>query len=268
MTEIKQSKNICLTLDLEPDHAGYAPESYGAWDERKIKTLLALLKEHRTVLSIFVVTKTLKKRKNIVKLFQNFGCEFHLHTHTHTISKSSSPSEIIKGKKQFIEFFNKPPVGFRAPGGFITEKDLKLLKKEGSAFDSSVIPSFWPKASYFFRPNEPFKDKNGILEIPFSTISPLRFVVSLSWIRLFGLNFYKFLFENFTLPNPIIFSFHLHDLWRVPAYEKLPLNWKLKYARNKENGVNALENILNYFENQGYKYQTLGQIARLYAHLT
>ena len=261
---MKQKLIAAITLDLEPDHAGYAPESYGAWHERKIKTLLALLKKHRAVLSIFVVTKTLKKRENIVKLFQEYGAEFYLHSHSHNIKSPDSLQEIRKGKEEFINFFKKKPSGYRAPGGLISEKGLINLKRQEFVFDASIIPSFWPKASYFFRPNEPFKDKSGILEIPFSTISPLRFVVSLSWIKLFGWSFYKMLFKMFPFPNPLIFSFHLHDLYKVSAFKKLPFNWRLKYIRNQERGIDLFEDFLVYLKERGYKFTTIEQVANEY----
>lgn len=254
----------CITLDLEPDHAGYAPEAYEAWALDKTESLLSLLKKYKVELSIFIVTKSLNKNINIIEAFKDSGAEFHLHTHTHTISKSDTPEEIKKGKEEFIKFFKQDPLGFRAPRGFITKKGLDSLRDEGFIFDSSVIPSFWPNLNFFSYPSKPYRDKNNLLEIPFSTISPFKFVISLSWIRLFGWSFYKLLFNIFSLPNPLIFTFHLHDLWRVENYNDLPFSWKLKYIRNKKNGLFVLETFLKYLTSEGFEHKKLSELINNY----
>lgn len=255
-------KFSCIVLDLEPDHAGRVTESYSAWEKKKILKLLSLLKKHKVKLSIFVVGKTLFPRKEIINIFQNNKAEFHLHSYSHNLQQADTEKEIAKGKKEFINFFGTKPQGYRAPGGLITHRGLKLLKKYDFKFDSSVIPSFWPKRNYFFYPRKPFFIFRELLEIPFSVVPFLRIVISLSWIRLLGLSFYKFLFIFIPLPNPFVLSFHLHDIWRVPAYHKLPLRWKLVYFRNNNDGFETLEKIIKYLSLNEYKFITIKKLAK------
>lgn len=254
-------KIACLTLDLEPDHAGYAPEKYNCWNKVKLGTLFQLLKKNKVKLSVFVVTKSLKKNPGIINKFQDNGSEFHLHSHSHNMKKPDSQNEISLGKKVFKKYFGYNPIGFRAPGGLISKQGLENLKNDGFRFDASIIPSFWPKPSFFFKPNRPYLDKETDLsEIPFSTVSPMRFPITLSFIKLLGWDFYKFLFNVFGLPNPLIFSFHLHDLWNSSNQKSLPISWKARYFRNKDKGLLFLENFLIYFQSKGYTFITMNKL--------
>jgi len=194
--DFETGKTAYITLDLEPDHAGYSPEAYECWQEEKLLDLLKLLKKYNIRLSIFVVTKSLKGHQRQINLFKNYRCEFYLHSHSHNLKYPDTMGEIKRGKKEFKKYFGKYPRGYRAPGGLISEKGLNYLNKEGFLFDSSVIPSFWPKFSFFLKPSRPYKDTaSGIFEIPFSVVSPFRLVIALSWIKLFGLSLYKILFH-------------------------------------------------------------------------
>ena len=68
----------------------------------------------------------------------------------------------------------------------------------------------------------------------------------------------------FPFPNPLIFSFHLHDLYKVSAFKKLPFNWRLKYIRNQERGIDLFEDFLVYLKERGYKFTTIEQVANEY----
>lgn len=264
MAKIQRTKIACITLDLEPDHAGCISQvQHSCWEPQKIKKLIDLLKKHKVPLSVFVVAKSLEKNKKTIGLFQKYNCEFYLHSFSHNIKEPDSTPEIKKAKEAFRKFFGENPKGYRAPLGLITDSGLKALAKQGFEFDASIIPSFWPSPKYLKYSKYPFY-VGRLSEIPFSTISPVRFVVALSWIKLFGPKFYKFLFSNFAAPNPLIFAFHLHDLFVSFAYDKLPLRWKLIYARNKEKGLETLDSFLSFLEGQGYTFSTLKEIVRDY----
>lgn len=258
---MKYNLQSCITLDLEPDHAGLAPEAYKSWQEKNVIQLIEILKKHKVKLSIFVVTKSLKENGSTINLFQKYGSEFHLHSHSHLMSHADSIYEIKKGKKEFRRFFNKIPLGYRAPMGLITQEGLCNLKSHRFLFDSSIIPTFWPKFKFFFYPKKPYIDpKSKLVEIPISTISPFNFLISLSWIKLFGLKFYKLLLHIFKAPNPLVFTFHLHDISAVPAYNNLPLKWKLKYIRNKNRGLIILDEFLSFIKQKGYNFTFISSI--------
>ena len=255
-----ENKFACIILDLEPDHASIAAESYDGFAPKKIKALLKVLGKYQARLSIFAVAKTLKQEA-VVKLLLKNKAEFHLHSYSHNLREPDSKKEIVMGDKLFSKIFHHHSLGYRAPRGLISNRGLRLLKTFGFKFDSSVIPSFWPIPKYFLWPNKPFFLPNGLLEIPFSTITPFRLAISLSWIRFVGWRFYKFCFRIFPSPNPLLFSFHLHDIWRLPAYHKLSLPWKILYANNAKNGTKTIEDILKYLTRGNYKLITIGQLA-------
>jgi hypothetical protein len=47
----------CVTLDLEPDHAGRLAPAYTAWDAGRVGALLGVLGAHQAPLSAFVVAR-------------------------------------------------------------------------------------------------------------------------------------------------------------------------------------------------------------------
>jgi len=262
---MKSDLQACITLDLEADHAGYAPEAYDTWQKSKIEKLFHLLEKHGVRLTIFVSANTLEKRPEIIKLFIRDDWEFHLHSFSHNLKNPDSQEEILRGKKAFKSFFGKPPLGYRAPGGRISKKGWRRLEKQGFLFSASIIPSFWPKPNYFFFPNRPFKPLGyKLLEVPFSTISPLRLVISLSWIKLFGWNFYRFLFKFFPLPKILVFGLHLHDLQITPSYRQLAPFWKLIYSRNQKSGLAILDKFLSLITNKGYRFSLMRTVVNNY----
>ena len=256
-------KLACITLDLESDYAGITRPSYDVWDKEKIGKLLSLLRKYKVKLSVFVVANTLD-RSDLINLFRKYGAEFHLHSYSHNMGSGDSETQISRGIKYFRKYFKKNPSSYRTPSGLITQKGLNILKEKGFKFDSSIFPSFWPKLNYFFSPNKPFFISNGLLEIPISTIGPFRLLFGLSWIRLIGWRTYKYILDLFALPTPLVFYFHLHDLWRVDAFKRLPLIYKLRYLRSSPDGLNTLESFLQYLEAKKYKFISIGQLAESY----
>jgi hypothetical protein len=258
---MNDSKIACITLDLEPDHAGIARrESYNAFNEKKLKYLLGLLNKYNVNLSVFAVGKTLKK-SNAFKIFQKYNVEFNLHSYSHNLNSPDSESEITKGIKIFKEVLKQKPLGYRAPRGLISNSGLVNLKKYGFKFDSSLIPSFWPALKYLKYDNKPHKTRSGLIEIPFSVITPLKLVFCLSWIKLLGWKIYKLYFDLIKQPEQLVFAFHLHDVWRTPAYDNLPVIWKLIYRRNHSNGLKILESVVVYLKANNYKFVTVGYLA-------
>lgn len=259
---MKKDYQVCLTLDLEPDHAGRAPESFDAWAEDKVDIFLRLLTRYNAKLTAFVVAETLEKRPETIKQLLQFGTEFHLHSHTHDLEEYDAIREIYRGKEVYERFFKQSPKGYRAPEGRISEEGWRVLNKEGFLFDASIYPSFLPKISYFHYPREPFNHlRSGLLEFPYATVTPLRLVVSLSWIKLLGWKFYRPLLERFSLPHVLVFNLHLHDLWSLPAYDKLPLFWKIVYARNRDRGLEFLDHFLSFIAGKGCRFSTISAVA-------
>lgn len=252
----------CLTLDLEPDHAGRAAASYDGWQPERVRELLALLSRYGTPLTIFVVGESLRARPETIQLFRQAGAEFQLHSHSHDLEHPDSLDEIRRGKQEFARVFERPPAGYRAPEGRISTEGWQRLDAEGFSFDSSIFPSFWPRPSYLRFSPEPFRPAGArLLELPISTLSKARLICSLSWFKLLGWGVYRRLLERGALPEPLVFDMHLHDLWRLPAFDSLPQPWRAIYSRNQHGGVRMLEAFLELLKRRGYAFTTLGTIA-------
>jgi len=253
----------CITLDLEPDHAGRVSAAYEGWEPARLARLTSVLARYGAPLTAFVVGESLQARPEAIESLRASGVEFHLHSYSHDIAQPDSLEEIQRGAAEFQRVFGSRPEGYRAPEGRISPAGLGRLEREGFRFDSSVFPSFWPAPRYLrFRP-EPFRPAGThLLELPISTLSPLRLIVSLSWFKLLGWGFYRRLLESCALPDPLVFDMHLHDLWRLPAFDQLPPFWRGIYSRGPRDGIETLEAFLSVLARRGVSFTTLGAVAR------
>jgi peptidoglycan/xylan/chitin deacetylase (PgdA/CDA1 family) len=262
MTDRKPA-TVCLSLDLEPDHAGRAPVAYDGWEPSRIDALLGLLRDHGAPLTVFVVADSLAARPEAIRRFLDAGAEFHLHSYSHDMRHPDSTEQIEKGRAAFAAHFGRPPEGYRAPEGRISPAGWERLDAAGFLFDSSIFPSFWPRLRYLrYRP-APFRPAGRrLLELPISTVTPLRLIVALSWMKLLGWSVYRPLLERRRLPEPLVFDMHLHDLWRLPAFEHLSGPWRAVYGRGRREGFLILESFLELLRRRGSRFTTLGSVAR------
>lgn len=251
----------CITLDLEPDHAGRMAPQYVSWNVECVDRLLDLLARFEAPLSIFVVAESLVLQPKIIDRFARRGAEFHLHSFSHDLANADSREEILRGRDAFAAFFGRAPKGYRAPEGRITPTGLRVLEQEGFEFDSSVFPSFWPRPRYWRAPRQPYRPLPGLVEIPIATLSRWRLIASLSWMKLLGWPAYRRLLSG-PLPEPLVFDMHLHDLWPLEAARKLAVPWRWIYRRNARAGFSILESFLETMRARGGVFQTVGDVAR------
>jgi peptidoglycan/xylan/chitin deacetylase (PgdA/CDA1 family) len=255
--------HACICLDLEPDFGGWIPTTYSAWIPERVQALLRLLAEKNVPLSVFVVGQCLEEQPQVVELFQDAGAEFHLHSFSHDLLHPDSGEEIDRGTAAFTRAFGRAPEGYRAPQGRISEEGWRRLEERGFLFDSSIFPSFWPAPRYLRYAPRPFRPGPGrLLEMPISTISPLRIIVALSWIHLLGWSRFRALFTHSTLPEPLVFNMHLHDLWDAPSYADVPRPWRWLYLHDRDQGLHTLARFLDLLRGCGHAFTTLGTAAR------
>jgi hypothetical protein len=259
-----ETMKACVTLDLESDHARRIPETaYASWEDRRVDELLGLLRGYGVPLTIFAVAGSLKHVPGAVDRFRAYGAEFHLHSFSHDLANPDSLDEIQRGADAFAEVFGHRPEGYRAPEGRISPEGLARLDDEGFVFDSSVFPSFWPRPRYMRFPRVPYRPVGRrLVEIPLATVTPARLIVSLSFLKLLGWSFYERLLERASLPEPLVFDMHLHDLWSIPSTDALGAPWKWIYVRNREAGMSILERFLALLARKGYELTTVGRVAR------
>jgi hypothetical protein len=257
------SLSACLTLDLEPDHAGRAVFAYEAWRPDRLDALMNLLQEFEAPLSAFVVGRSMEEQPAGIAHLRRRGVEFHLHSYSHNLAEPDSAAELDAGMRVFESVFGVPPTGYRAPEGRISEGGLSRLAARGFLFDSSVFPSAWPHPRYLRYPRAAYRSvPSGLMEIPIATAGAARILVTLSFIKLLGFPLYRRLVRPGNVPEPLVFDMHLHDLFVLPAYDQLPAFLKVAYSRNRAEGFVLLRSILTLLRDSGYRFTSMSAAAR------
>jgi hypothetical protein len=260
---------VCLTLDLEPDYGRRVPWNHSAWDAGLIEALLAELGAQGIPLSVFIVGRSIEEHPQIVDRFRAAGAECHAHSYDHDLTLPDRDDEIRRAKQAFRAHFGRDPEGYRVPEGRITPHAWRTLEDEGFLFDASIYPSFWPRPHYLKYPRTPFRPHGlRLVEIPFATLTPLRMVVSVSFMKLLGWPFYRLLLSRFAPPEPFVFGMHLHDLWMTPSAAELRAPWSLVYRRNDDIGVQLLMRFIALMQTRGARFATLGQMARRFSEVS
>ncbi len=258
-------KLFAFTIDLEPDY-GYANQYEIFKNHALIEKVLSILNSFNIKITVFVVGKIFELYPDIIKIFERYNCEFEVHSYSHDLDNPDSESEIEKAKLAYFNYFKKYPMGYRAPQGKISISGINALEKHGFFYDSSIFPSYFPNPSrYLFCKRQiHYYGNSKIMEIPFTSITPLRLTLSISYIKLFGINFFMKLFQLFNLPNIICFDSHLHDfIFNEISYGKLPYFWKFVHSPNKFLGMDYCIKFLEYIRQREYQFCYMSEIYEL-----
>lgn len=250
-------------MDLETEHAGLMCRNEIFNNKDKIEEILSRLSSLGIKITVFVVGELFRCYPNIIKLFEKYNCEFEVHSYTHKTSNVDHEYEIVQAQKAYFDYFNKTPIGYREPCGKITKKVTRLLEKHGFLYDSSIFPSYYPNPFKYISCNRDihYIKNSNIMEIPLTSISPFRLTLSLSYLKLFGIDFYFNLIRLFGIPNIVCFNTHLHDfIFNEESYNKLPPFWKFIYSRNKFLGVNFCLEFLEFIKQKEYKFCFLSEL--------
>jgi len=263
-----KERTFAMTLDLEKDFSG-ALEN----EDRLLRShaltaeLLELLQAEQVKLSVFVVGELLEKYSDVIELFQRYDCEFHCHSFSHKSPHSNSEEDVSRSRNSFLAHFNTPPLGYRAPDGRINSEGIQNLEKYGFKFDSSFFPSYYPNpAKYLFKTRKPHRLKGTrLLELPNTSFSPLRIMLSISYVKMLGMASFKRLLRVSSLPEVIVFGSHLHDFFAdEEMLQQLPRVWKWIYSRNADRGLEYLTDTLRYFRDQGYRFEYMSEMCARY----
>jgi peptidoglycan/xylan/chitin deacetylase (PgdA/CDA1 family) len=255
----------CWTLDLEPDFLSDNTHEV-FWDDERFGRFEAFMLQNHLPLTVFVVARMLEEGLPVKTRFERIATEFELHSYSHDLSSPDSLHEITKGKRIYTLHFGQPPRGYRAPTGAISHDGLQILHREGFHYDASVFPAWRPELGYNFRrlPNEPFcfEEFPGLIELPFATVPKIRAVLSLSYLKLLGLQFYKAAFRVLGLPQVIVFDSHLYDYFPTTTVNSLPrTDWRrLALTRNQANTMNLVQQLFDYLADNGYTFATMGEL--------
>ncbi|WP_324759567.1 polysaccharide deacetylase family protein [Haloarcula sp. GH36] len=256
------AETVYLTLDFECDYGtALSKNRYEA--VKHVGQLVEILERLEIPVTCFVQTELLTEAPETVEKLRNSAVEtsFHPHSHTHAPRTETSVSrEINRSAEEYQAFFDREPAGYRFPNGNVRPTDYQHLSDAGYDFDASVFPSWRPGHFNNVRAaTQPeYLPTFDLLEIPFTVYSPLlRVPTALSYCRVLGK---PFIYPLVNSPPPVIvFNIHMHDLIRPPAYEELPVQYRLLYNRNTD-GMALLERVLGRFRDHGKSFALLGTV--------
>ncbi len=267
-TMTSEKRAFALTLDLEKDFSGALVDADKILRSHPhITQLLELLQAEEVKLSVFVVGELLEAYSDVIGLFQHYDCEFHCHSFSHQSPHSNSEEDVSRCRDAFIDHFQSAPLGYRAPDGRINSEGIQNLEKYGFKFDSSFFPSYYPNpAKYLFKTRKPHRLKGTqLLELPNTSFSPLRIMLSISYVKMLGMAGFRRLLRVSSLPEVVVFGSHLHDFFAdKEMLQQLPRVWKLIYSRNAEKGLKYLTDTLRYFRDKGYRFEYMSEISTRY----
>ncbi len=261
--------SFAFTLDLESDYASLLPDVRSRILENpaRVREVLGALGGEGIRGTAFVVGQVIESYPRIIDAFLEHKWEFELHSYSHDTSKPDAADELAKGRAAFVRRFGREPIGYRAPQGRISREGIARLVDAGFSYDASTFPSYFPNPfRYLAMPRDPhFWEVDAtrrLLEIPFTSITPFRFTLSTSYIKLLGPGFYRFAARRFGLPGVICFDSHLHDfIVEEDSYRELPPFWRFIYGRNKHRGLEVTTGLLDLVRREGYEFRYLSEVA-------
>lgn len=269
--DFKNRKIACLTLDIEQDY-GELLDKPGYEGLQYVQDLVEFLKERGLPITCFVQGSLFETHPVQIGLLSTLDVDFELHSYSHPNPKESNTElEINRGKESYRKFFEKDPIGYRAPLGVITNNDYEILASNGFKFDSSIVPSIRPGAfNNLFKPTKPYLlNDYKIIEFPYTVLSAfIRIPMNLSYINLMGRP-YLHLLKILNLPNPLIFGFHLHDLFTLSTSNKIPLEkhspiyreiFRKIYQKTNMTGLFILSEFIDILQKKGYMFHRLDNI--------
>lgn len=262
----------CITLDLEQDYGdlGYCFNHPTYLGFSILPDVVEFFRRENLPMTCFVQGSILVDYPEIIDQFNGLDVEFEVHSFSHpTLETINHTSEIQQSQESYRNFFGKNPPGYRSPCGMISEEMFSQLFKHGFQFDSSVMPSFRPGVyNALTSPVTPYWINPPLMEFPVAVASPiLRSPLSLSYQKLLG-SPYQLLLQLISLPQVLIFGFHLHDLVVLPSWKQIPssplLKPVLKRMWGRSDGMRVLRDFISILRQKGYQFSKMEQLYALF----
>ncbi len=262
------TKYACITLDMEPDYGDSEGHIRLLENPEFFERYVSIINKHHVKVTMFTVTSLFDKfGDHFKKLAANIPLEYAAHSHSHDPHNACSLEEIITSQKAFKEFTGKLPLGYRAPIGRIDKDGLGYLMDHGFVYDASVYTSVRPgKFGYvnLHMPNTPFRvtrAEKSLVEFPFTSLSTIRIVFALSYIKLLGWGVYSTLLKLFGLPDVALLLSHPHDFY----FGSIPNNTiqgpeKLALSRNSTRAFDYFDKALTELKSQGYQFMFMSEL--------
>lgn len=274
-----QRKIACLTLDMEPDYGDPHGRIRLLENAEYLARYIAIVRKHGGKVTMFTVTSLFARYgEQFRQLAKQIPLEYAAHSYSHDPQNADSREEIEASLRALRHFDASSLLGYRAPIGQITQAGLGRLLDAGFAYDASLYPSYRPGQYGYANldmPNTPFRVTRGgesLLEFPFTSLSGVRIVFGLSYVKLLGWSLYSTLWRTFGLPDVVLALSHPHDFYfhELAAYHPAGLE-KLAFSRNAKRAFDYYDKMLTELQRQGYAflfvseaYQSLQNQANLY----
>jgi hypothetical protein len=221
MSSQKPIASLSLDLDNQwtylKIHGDPGWESFPSYLDVLVPRVLGFLAQRNLQITFFVVGQdaVLEKNHDALRAIAEEGHEIGNHSFSHEpwlhlYDKERIQKEIAVTEEQITRIAGQRPVGFRGPGFSFPEATLDVLEQRGYLYDASTFPTYLgplARLYYFFnsnlseedlkgrrllfgsfrdglRPLKPYRwrGKDGLLEIPVTTMPILRAPIHLSYI--------------------------------------------------------------------------------------
>jgi peptidoglycan/xylan/chitin deacetylase (PgdA/CDA1 family) len=261
-------KIACLTLDMEPDYGDPDGRIRLLEEPEYFERYTNVINKHGAKVTMFTVTSLFERfGEYFERLGQRIPLEYAAHSHLHDPHHGATRDEVDNSWRVIKQVNRDTPLGYRAPYGQITAEGLGHLLDSGYDYDASVYTSVRPgKFGYanLHIPNTPFRITRGdesLLEFPFTSLSGVRIVFALSYVKLLGWVSYFALWRIFGLPDIALALSHPHDFYfhKLAGFHPASPE-KFALSRNARHALDYYDRMVAELKNQGYEFAFVGEV--------
>jgi peptidoglycan/xylan/chitin deacetylase (PgdA/CDA1 family) len=254
-------KIACLTLDMEPDYGDPHGRIRLLEDPEYFERYVDIIRKHDAKVTMFTVTSLFEHfGEHFERLGKHIPLEYAAHSYSHDPHNAASRNEVERSAQVMERVNGSGPLGYRAPIGRITREGFNHLLDLGYHYDASVYTSVRPgRFGYanLHMPNSPFRIRRGdqsLLELPFTSLSGVRIVFGLSYVKLLGWGIYSSLWRSFGLPDVALALSHPHDFYfhKLAGFHPAGLE-KLALSRNARRAFDYYDKLVAELKRQGYE---------------
>ncbi len=262
-------------------HYATVDEFFSKWEGRydyltdSTERLLNLLTTFDVKATIFVIADIVEKYPRLVEMLKSSGHEIACHSLHHTVPYHSKTKEQTQSKEEWerelaesIEILNREfgqeIIGYRAPGAFIADWMIPLLRKHGIKYDSSIaFNSLYNKTNtqledipgrpYILDPKTfgPAEGEDGLLEIPWPFYKVGSYLLpggGAYFFRLLGYNYFRLMLKQRLKEGDTVFYIHSIDVsdenFPLSNFRNRPFYWINKGTPT----IKKLNKLLKAFE--------------------
>ena len=268
-------KIACLTLDMEPDYGDPDGSVRLLENPEHLERYIDIINKHGGKVTMFTVTSLFERfGEHFERLGKHIPLEYAAHSHNHDPHNAASRSEVEKSGQVIANINEGIPLGYRAPIGQITKEGLGHLLDLGYDYDASLYTSIRPGKFGYANldiPNTPFRITRGdesLLEFPFTSLSRVRIVFGLSYVKLLGWGIYSMLWRAFGLPDVALALSHPHDFYfhELARFHPVSLE-RIALSRNSKHAFDYYDKMISELKRQDYEFVHMSELYSYAQHI-